>query len=332
MRIAFLLSSKGGSPLVVGLERGLTQLGHRVVPYGEDPDCDLIVIFNQCAHTTDYQYPEFPSKEIPIAFVDSAEYGYFKRLPNVINQYANAFAEGSLSHDTKNKGEQERLREFLRGKSFPYFLREYSKYVRFPKNYYPIDYPLYAYSDCLTRPQQFEYLHRDLELFVSWGASHPWRMNLTEVLRGCHTKCEIYVIGEESTPRMPQNLYFERTRAAKVSVSFDGYGSGSFRMHEVLVRTCLLMGPLSIHRSMPLIDGVHCLEYSVDTRDEEFLGTNIEEKLRILLDNPDFAYELYSNGYDHCRTYYTELATARYLIETVQSHDWSRPTTIELGV
>lgn len=345
MRVGFMLSNWGGSPLQVGLERGLQSLGHAVLPYHPLGRYDLLVLFNQTAHRTDYFYPPFPLRSTPpLAFVDSAEYGYFKRLPERVLQYSHAFAPGSMAHDTKNPHEQARLKQFLEGRSFPYFLREYSKYVRYPAEYHPIDYPLYLHSECHERPDREEYLRRELDLFVSWGASHPWRLPITAALRGANVKSEIQVIGESLTPeqgrdsvekgadvvtRLPQALYFSRTRAAKCSVSFDGYGSGSFRLTEILVRTLLLQGPLTIERYAPLVDGVHCIEYRVYSDGEEFMGTDIADRLRGALADPEGSYRIYEAGYDHCFTHYSERATAEYLLRTVEAHDWNRPTPLE---
>lgn len=327
MKIGFFLSNKGGSPLQAGLERGLRDIGHTVVEYRKQEGCDLVLIFNQCSHVTDYTYPDLSVSQ-PFAFIDSAEYGYFKRLPGIVGKYAYAFTEGSMSHDTKNQHEQTRLREFLRGKSFPYFLREFSKHVTYADNFHPIDYPLYVHSACPIVPNREEYLKRDLDLFCSWGASHPWRLNITSALRNCHTKSEILVLEENGTPRMPQGQYFGRTQSAKTSVSFDGYGSSSFRLTEVLVRCLLLVGPLSIIRHAPLTDGVNCLDYSVENEGENFISTNICAKLREALAFPDRSFNIYEAGYHHCMAHYTEKATAQYVMAVIARHDWTKMTQL----
>jgi hypothetical protein len=327
MRIGILLSNLGGSPLQAGLERGFVDLGHTLVDGGKP--CDLLVVFNQTAHNPDYCYPPLPDHTGPMVFIDCAEYGYFKRLPGVVGRYWNAFAEGSVRHDTKNVVQQQRLRNWLEGKSFPYFIREFSKHVSFPIHYHPIDYPLYYHSECHQRPNREEYLGRELDLFVSWGASHPWRVQITEALRNCHTRCEISVLEENGTPRMPQRRFFERTRAAKCSVSFDGYGSSSFRLHEILVRCLLLAGPLSIDRYATLVNRKHYLHYSVESQGEFFLGTNVCKVLRQALENPELSYEMYERGYYHCMEHYTEKATAEYVLAVAIAHDWRTPTPLD---
>jgi hypothetical protein len=233
-----------------------------------------------------------------------------------------------MSHDTKNREQQQRLLNYLSGRSFPYFLREHSVFIDFPPEYHPIDYPLYHYSVCHEIPKRDEYLRRRLDLFCSWGASHPWRLQITKALRGCHTRCDIRVLEENGTPRMPQKEFFEKTRSAKCSVSFDGYGSGSFRMTEVLVRCLLLQGPLSIRRHAPLIDGVHCVEYGVEHDGETFLSTNVCQKLSESLTDPERSYRIYEAGWHHCMGNYTERATAEYVLRVVEKHDWSKPTRL----
>lgn len=335
MRIALWLSNKGGSPLQVGMERGLKELGHNVEYWRKGHGYDLVIMFNQAAHTRDYQYPEFPRAR-HVAFIDSAEYGYFKRLPSVLSRYWNTFTEDALNHDTKNRGEQLRLKGYLQGKSFPYFAREFFKVFSFPTGYHPIDYPLYAGSVCHIRPDRESYLKRDLDLFLAWGASHPWRMNLTEALRNAHTKCEIDVIGENGFNRMPQAHYFERMRAAKVGVSFDGYGSGSFRMTEILCRSLLLQGPLSIRLPVEFEHGVHCLHYNIDFKEVEqagqpwgeFISTDISTALHAALFDPEFSYEIYKAGFDLLMTRYTERAMAAYVMDVVHKHDWKSPTQL----
>jgi hypothetical protein len=235
-----------------------------------------------------------------------------------------------MTHDTKNTHEQTRLLNYLDGKSFPYFIREYLKFLDWPVSYHPIDYPMYHFSECNIPPNREEYLRRDLDLFVYWGASHPWRMQITQALRDAHTKCEITIIGENGAPRIPQHQFFTRTRAAKTSVSFDGYGSSSFRLTEVLTRCLLLVGPMAMYRHAHLVDGVHAVDYQVQSDGEQFISTNIAAKLHEYLADPERAFRIYEAGYHHCWTYYTETAVARYLLDIVQRHNWNEPTPVRL--
>lgn len=332
MRIStFLAIDRGGSPLQGGIERGLAKLGHEVQQYIPGRTYDLIIMFNIVACKPDYRYPEFPKCNTPVCFVDNAEYGWWTRFDNQdFMQYANAFTADALDHNEKNKSEQLRLKTFLEGKSFPYMAREFYKAVNFPQGYYPIDYPLYYQSECADPPNREKYLSRDLDLFLSWGPSHPWRHNITDYLRKSHTKCEITVVDDQQgVMRMPQRLYFDRQEASKVGVSFDGYGSGSFRMTEVLVRAPLLMAPLCIHTHAPLIDGETCIEYHIERDNDKFLDSDIIGVLHGALRDPELRWKVYSQGYEHCATKLTEKATAQYVLDVVQKHNWSKPTNLD---
>ncbi len=279
---------------------------------------------------TNYEYPHFPHDRFPIAFVDCAEFGYFTRLPDRCRQFANTFAQGSMGHDTKNRGQQIRLKSYLENRSFPYFIREMHKDIEYPASYHPIDYPLYKLSECHENPDLDEYAARQLELFSSWGESHPWRRNIGAAMRAANRKCEINAIGDPDNIRMPQDLYFQRMRAAKCSVSYDGYGSGSFRMTEILCRTLLLQGPLSIRTRAPLVDKQTCRMYNVVNDGEQFISTNVGEVMADALADPEGSFEIYRNGYEHVHTHLSERATAQALLGVVESHDWSRITPLEV--
>jgi len=327
MRIALFLSTAGGSPLQVGLERGLSQLGHQV-EYSRGDNADLVIVFNQCAHQTSYEYPDFPTHG-RIAFVDTAEYGYFKRLPAVAHAYQNTFSPGAMAHDTKNPQQQARLKNYLEGKSFPYFMREYLKCLPWPESYHPIDYPLYAGSECWERPNREEYLSRTLDLYVRWGASHPWRRDITKELEQLECRSDISIIGEP-IPRIPQDEYFRKMKSARCSVSFDGYGSSSFRLTEALCRTVLVRGPLAIHCRDDLTDGVNCIEFGIDHKGEDFRRSDAAQAVAEVLANPEKSFEIYAAGYEHCFEHYTERATAAYVLRVIEGHDWGKATQLDL--
>lgn len=313
---------------MVGLQRGFEALGHNVVQAHANGEYDLLVVWNQIAHNPSYVYPDFPIRSCPIAFIDGAEYGYFRRLPGIVKCYVNAFSEGSINHDTKNAHQQARLKQFLEGKSFPYFIREKSKYIEWPGPYHGIDYPLYKMSEDHTPPNREEYLSRTAPFWQSWGASHPWRWGITHALRNAGYEC--LVIEENGHPRLPQSEYFPRMRGARACCSFDGYGSSSFRKTEVLCRTVLLQGPLTVDFPYPLIDGETCVEFQIESDAEDFVSCNIVDRLQWALECPERAFEIYERGFYHCHQYYSEKATAEYVLRTVEAHDWSKPTPLDL--
>jgi len=93
-----------------------------------------------------------------------------------------------------------------------------------------------------------------------------------------------------------------------------------------------MQGPLSIHTRMPMIDGVHCVYYDVESDGENFISTNVCEKLRGSLEDPERSYRIYEAGYDWAMTHLTEKATASYVIETCEKHYWGQPTKIQTGI
>lgn len=324
MKIGVSISTLGGSPLVDGLMRGCRSLGHTAEWYSAGKGFDLVLVFNQCAHDTSYQYANLPGG-VPIAFIDSAEYGYFKRLPEVAHQYQNTFSAGALAHDTKNRDQQLKLKQFLEGRSFPYFIREYLDFLSWPEGYHPIDYPLY-YASAAPLGNREEYLRRPKSIFVCWGGNHPWRFPLTELMRMVDGS-DITIVGGH---RIPQDECFEKTSQAKCSVTFDGYGSGSFRMMEVLCRTLLIRGKNAMRRHRDLVDGETCLEFVVRPQGEHYGGSNILEKIREALADPERSWSIHEAGYHHCMANYTEMETARYVLETIERHDWNKPTLLDL--
>jgi len=326
------MSQHGGSPLQASLWRGLHDLGHVVSVFhnGRPRDFDFLVILNQSAHTQHYAYPDFPPYKTPVVFIDTAEYGYFTRLPHTFGKYVNTFTPSAMGHDTKNHYEQTRLKNYLQGKAFPYFLREMHVDKKYPDTYYPIDYPITNTSWCHTRPDKDTYLNRPLDLYVSWGASHPWRWGITNELRSIACRSYIKVIEENGHPRLHHRDYFAGMEGAFASVSYDGYGSNSFRMTEALVRCALLQGPIKHVMRYPLKDGETCIGFDVVHSGDDFVATDVGAKLRGILASPETAFEVYRNGYEHCMTYLTETRAAADFVDTVYKHDWSKETILDL--
>lgn len=332
MRFCFLMSQQGGSPLQVSLWRGLLGLGHQVSTFhnGRPRDFDVLVILNQSSHTQHYAYPDFPPYTTPVVFIDNAEYGYFTRLPHLFNKFSNTFTPAAMQHDTKNYHEQTRLKNYLQDKSFPYFLREMHTGRVYPSSYYSIDYPLTSTSVCYTPPNKDTYLKRRLDLYISWGASHPWRWHITRALRDVACRSYIKVIEEDGHPRLGHHEYLPGMESALASVSYDGYGSSSFRMTEVLVRCALLQGPIKHVMRYPLKDGVTCVGFDMNHSAGEFVSTNVGVKLKEILGSPEAAFEVYRSGYDHCMTYLTETRLASDFVDTIYMHDWGKTTPLDL--
>lgn len=314
MNIGIWLSTMGGSPLQVGMERGLAQLGHQVSAFREGAPHDLVLMFNQSAHTTAYQYPEFPRGGCPIAFLDTAEYG--QKAQGNHAAFRHGFAAGSVAHDTKNCEEQLRLLRFLEGRSFPYFLREMWLDCDYPSSFHPIDYPLYLYSATAPAPNRDEYLRRTVPIACIWGHSNPRRVKITERLRGWEGS-DVYVVDEDG-PRLAQKDYFRRMERARTTITSDGYGTSAFRLQEGMIRTAVLVDRLPIRMRKRPEHGHTCFEFDGDP----------SSVLADALNDPEQSWLVYKQGHDWCREHWSEQATAKYVLDVVEAHDWSVPTCV----
>lgn len=328
MRIGLYKSNFGGSPLLHNLRKGFKNINVLAEDVVLSRHYDYVLIFNQTAHSKDYYYHDLrqiTNKYPKLAFVDTAEYGFKSRLIKNIKMYKNAFTDFALEHDTKKVNQQRMLFNYLHGKSFPYFLREYYKNINYPKCYHPIDYPLSL--PCKNCPNENQYNNRKFPVFAVWGQSNPIRKDIIKEIRNEMPSPEVRMFDNKS--RIPQNIFLTKMHNSKISVSYDGYGSSSFREMEILCRSMLLKGEMVIKQRNPLINGVHFVEYKVAiTEDGTFINTNIKELINYYLNNPKEAFEIYKKGYEHCYKYYTPKATAQYILNVLQSHDYSTITPL----
>lgn len=329
-KIAYFMAKPDGGCGVVpgGLTRGLSELGHQTYHFNPGDSYDYVFLFNVSAHI---QYWDWIGLEqlngYKFCFIDMAEYGWWTHYDYYKDKYYSAFAPLAIKAKHLN---QVKLLEFLRGKSYPYFLREMYKGVEYHKNYHPIDYPLYFYSVSKKQPISFEeFKNRHWDIFVAWGHNHQTRVGISEKIRAIggyktHVLCN-------SDAKIPQFEYFSHLENAKLSISYDGYGSGSFRETEVLCRCVLFRNEQCVIRPYPLTDGVNFIEYKTD----EILGddkypiyknTNVDELMREGLKKPEELYQIYVNGYKHCMDYYTERAVANRILGILSKHDWGEVT------
>lgn len=299
MRVGILISTRGGSPL----QYSLCHYGWELYRPGQV--YDLVLVFNQTAHTRDYRYPD-SLPDGPIAFVDTAEYGTTMRPWHGLTPEA-------MAHDTKNAAEQARLRSMLEGRSFPYFLRETWIDRGYSEAFHPIDYPLHPGAEPTRAPDRDEYLARSVPVACIWGHSNACRPPITEALRSV-PGADVFVVDQDG-PRLPFDVYARRLEAARCTVSADGYGSGSFRVTESLVRTMLVRRPPLIRQHAPLVHGQTCIDFWNDP-------------VGALNVDAERAFEIYARGYDHCLTHYTPAATAARILAVCEAHDWSKPTCL----
>lgn len=323
----------GGGLIFGGLYRGFLELGIQLIPYQPGGHYDFTLLFHSAPHIPIMNFDGIENITGKFAFVDCSEYGWWTHNDYWRDKCYSAFAPKSIEYKPK---EQQRILNFLRGKSYPFFIREYYKKVQYHQNYHPIDYPLYYASAPQKIPTTFEeYANRAYDLYIFWGHSHPSRTKITEELNKLPFKISA---GCDSDAKINQLQYFDNISNAKMSLTYDGYGSGGFRETEVLSRTLLLKNNngANVQRD-PLTNGVNFIEYQVKEDFDSagyptFNSTSIGDIISERLQNLEQSYEIYKNGYNHCMTYFTERATAQYILNTIKKHDWNIITPEEVTI
>lgn len=334
MKLGYFYPKPCGAGIIASsLQKGFADVGSSLQPYNPSSSYDYVLLFNCADHRTDYNFDGINSIKHKFAFIDTSEYGWWTHHDSYKDRYYNAFAPSTV---LAKPNAQQQLISFLKGKSYPYFIREYYKGVNYHKNYHPIDYPLHTAHIPIPPLSSFEdYKNRPLDVYISWGPSHMSRASITEVVDKLPLRKEV-----SYRTKVAQQTYFNKLSSAKLSVSYDGYGSGSFRETEALCRTTLLRNSnMTMVQRDPIIHLRHFIEYGVEEarinwdRTEgitdtqpRFTSTDISDIIMEYIKDTDLLYEIYRNGYNHCVTNFTEKATAQYIINILQSHNWGEIT------
>lgn len=328
MKIAYFVPQHAGAVIFGGMQRGFEQLGYPLHQFKPGGSYDYVLLFNCADHKTLCNFEGIDDITGKFGFIDTSEYGWQTHYEYYKDKLYSAFAP--LTIGMKPDGHK-KLINFLRNKSYPYFLREYYKGVNYHKNYHPIDYPLYWASVCKKGLSSFEeYKNRPMDLYVAWGESHQTRKNITAILEKLPLKMHVSV-----GPKIPPQQYFMNLESARMSVSYDGYGYGSFRETELLSRLTYFRNRQIVHQHHPLTDGLNFVEYTTeeildDNHYPEFIDSNIGDIIMDHADNIDLMYEMYVSGYRHCLDNFTEMAVAKYILKTLRNHNWNEITSEEV--
>jgi len=318
-----------GNPLVDELIYGLHCIDIPVslcTPSNID-SFEYVIIFNVVWHANkdtmiyDWDILDYINQHQKIVFIDNAEYGWNTRNKDKLEKYANIYSPEAIKYRPPY---QQKLRNFLNDKTYPYFIREYSKYINYCGNYFPIDYVIHPSTINIlpSSPVSFEEFNmRDYDIICIWGNSHPFRNNITEELNKINCKKII------SFNKINQSMYYSMLSTCKLCVSFDGCGSSSFREYEIPTHTSLFMNNLSIEQYMPFVNEESCIKYnvynSVNQTEESPDSTDIKDKIEYYLNNIGKLYEIYVNGLIHVSKYKTPISLANYVINTINAFNWN---------
>lgn len=327
------------NPLFYNLIWGLRSLGHRCEVYKVRTRYDFVFV---CNVSSPYhperdgknwilKYPNLDVVQDKVVFVDPAEYGWWTHDPAYGIEYYNAFAPWSIRSKGSAEGQIELL-NFLRGKSFPYFIREKYKSIQYPDQYYPVDYPL---ANISKKPDKDEFMKRVYDLYLRWGGSHLFRPKIVEEINSI-TGFKIDAV----QAKINQFEYYTNTQNSRVSVVSDGYGSGSFRETEILANCVLFMREQCIDKHHPLTNGINFVEFKVNyemTKPDSifvhgyqiYKDCNIKELLLEYMSDWDRCYSIYEAGYNHCMKYYSQKEFANYVLEKIYNFDYLKSTPVE---
>jgi hypothetical protein len=303
---------------------------------------DFVLLFNISSHSARYDFSDVGElKGYKFCFIDSSEYGWWTHYSHYKELFGTSFTAGSMAAKPFC---QQVLKQFLDGKSYPYIVREFYKGIDYPNSYHPIDYPLYGVNTPIPPMATFEeYCARPNDVYVGWGESHPSRKDLARVVSKLPLKVVV-----NSGNKLPQNEYFTNMLNARMTVAYDGYGSGSFREKEALARTMLFRNNMAIIQNAPLTSGQNFVEYQVQEklvdwdkdskysapyknfRDKHpvFESTNLGSIMLEWIQDLEGMYRVYEGGYKHLMENFTEKAVAQYVLDILEGHDWDKPTPI----
>jgi hypothetical protein len=350
----------GGNSLLDCLIKGLKELGHQCVPFDKQIEFDYVIVFAVAAPFANFnknlKYSNLDLIQSKIIFIDTGEYGWWTHYDEQAEFYYNAFATGGQPNLgyvplINQKGPTHLdLLNFLRGKSFPYFLREMYKIIPYPEQYHPIDYTLH-WTTPIPKENNFEeYMGKKYDIFSQWGGSHPFRHNLIEKMNSTLLGDKICInkvrgilkplerggqICNYTMDKLPQLEYFSELTNARMSLVYDGFGSGSFREMEVLSRCLLFIHKQCIYKRHPLTfqgEGQNAVEYEVEYKFSPyltFIDSNIVEQIQKYMSDWELCFKIYKAGYEHCLKYYTPKGVAEYVLEETLKHDYRVPTPVE---
>lgn len=214
-----------------------------------------------------------------------------------------------------NKSEWQKLNDFIKENKQRFYLKrelllqDQEDEVFEPLNY-PAQYPI-------PEPQSKEdFLKRPLDVFYSWGLSHPQRRRLQgDIWLGADKYgymvgdnlfwIELFMANESGSRWLSVNIpHYCRFHSdqilnvnalAKISISMPGAGTSCFRHTESSSNAVMLMKNDNMAWSFPWEHNKNCIMFN------EF-GGEVETCLQALSNNN--LYDIYRAGVENCKKYY----------------------------
>lgn len=188
------------------------------------------------------------------------------------------------------------------------FVRKMDKTIQYPSWVYPyelIQYPdhdfaLVSKEELFNRPNDICFI----------GNISPQRISVCDSFIQ-HFICD-FVLGEE---RLPHNQWLDRHRKSKLFLTADGGGFSDERPYQLMTISAMLRQKNNHFQPYPFSDCVNCLEVSEQPTADEISG------IKAVLNDPDYLYEIYLDGVEHLKKYYSEEARANYILDVLKQNN-----------
>lgn len=202
----------------------------------------------------------------------------------------------------------------------------------------PIEWPCYLESTELATEEAFN--ARPIEVFNSWGFSHPSRPRLHADIFRAMTTQGIGVISEHNQyegyfkgpcqrtwatifspwyARRPITDILWYQERSKLSVSLPGCGKKCFRHAEAPVSTIMAVAKDDLAWSFPWHDGVNCVRLNPGSSGMFFGCGQMFEDLHEATRRPDL-YQIYLAGQETIDRYRTKRYVNEYIIPKIAEH------------
>lgn len=269
----------------------------------------------------------------PYIIFDFIEYGW-----NASFDHTHFFGFGRYSFHgmsvfpqfNDNKDEWEKLNDFIEShQPVRYFKRE--MLAKDQDDFYvPINYPC---VQPIPDPETKEHFYkRPLDVFYSWGYSHPERRRLhgeiwVESNKRNYVVCDnLYFlekfIKRETNPhkwvtanipdycRFPTKQIVALNGLSRISISMPGAGTCCFRHTESPINSAMLMKEDNMAWSYEWVNGENCIKFY------EFGGEieTIQSSLAI----PQL-YDIYRNGIETCKKYHIDTYISDYILPLINN-------------
>jgi len=191
-----------------------------------------------------------------------------------------------------------------------HFVRKMDKTKTYPQNIFPYekcimnDFPLTTSQELFSRPY---------DIFFIGNVSTTRANMLTGLLKYKTLHIDCHWTNEKG--KIPHEEWLNRSRGAKLFVSCCGGGFSDERPYQLTTIAPMLKNKSNHLQPHPFTDMVNCVEV-----DEVPTEKDIEKILSVLNDENKL-FEIYSNGAEHLKKYYTEEGRANYILKTLSENN-----------